>query len=138
MKKLMAVLAVAALVLGAANLAQAHGPKGEGGHGGNHGGYGGGSPAAAVSAPAVSTSPADAGAYTAVEASGQGKVREQIHVDSRSCDPFGDITVKSKQDGSFTYGGLEFHLPTYAQCMKDKGYRMGSASRNDLTNFGQR
>jgi hypothetical protein len=47
-----------------------------------------------------------------------------VHIDARACNPFGDITVRSKQDGSFTYGGLEFHLPTFAACIREKGYSL--------------
>jgi hypothetical protein len=61
-----------------------------------------------------------------------------VHIDARACDPFGDITVRSKQDGSFTYGGLEFHLPTIVACMREKGYSLSSAAREDLTDFGSR
>ena len=61
--------------------------------------------------------------------------REQVHADARACDPMGDINVRSKVNGSFTYGGLEFHLPTFVQCMKDKGYELSGAGRNELTDF---
>lgn len=48
------------------------------------------------------------------------------------------LSIRSTYLGTFTYGGLEFHLPTFVQCMKDKGYSLSSAGRNELTNFGQR
>ena len=68
--------------------------------------------------------------YTVVE-------REQVHADARACDPMGDITFRTHGvQRSFTYGGLEFHLPTFVQCMKDKGYELSGAGRNELTDFG--
>ena len=50
----------------------------------------------------------------------------------------GDISFRTNAvAGSFSYGGLEFHLPTFTQCMQDKGYSItGVAGRNALTNFG--
>jgi hypothetical protein len=51
----------------------------------------------------------------------------------------GDIDFRTTYLGRFSYGGLEFHLPTFTQCMLDKGYAItGVAGRNSLTNFGQR
>ena len=66
--------------------------------------------------------------------------REQMHADARACDPMGDITFRTNAvNGTFSYGGLEFHLPTFTQCMLDRGYAItGAAGRNSLTNFGQR
>lgn len=69
-------------------------------------------------------------AYSAVE-------REQVHADARACDPMGDITFRTHGvQRQFSYGGLEFHLPTFVQCMKDNGYGLSGAGRNELTDFG--
>ncbi len=65
--------------------------------------------------------------------------REKAHADARSCDPMGDITFKSTHLGTFSYGGLEFHLPTFTQCMLNKGYAInGAAGRDALTDFGSK
>ena len=71
-------------------------------------------------------------AYSAVE-------REQVHADARACDPMSDITFKTHGvQRQFSYGGLEFHLPTFVSCMRQKGYELSGAAREDLTNFGSR
>lgn len=148
MKILVAVVAVA-FSLASAGAAMAseqggHGPRGghhggHGGHGGGHGGKGGGgSVSGGVSAPASAGGSASYSGTWGSTPLGKGtsKDRETMHADARACDPMGDIEVRSKQDGSFTYGGLEFHLPTFAQCMLDKGYKVSTAGRNALTDFG--
>lgn len=48
---------------------------------------------------------------------------------------FYDTTDES---GSFKYWGYEFATPDFVQCMKEKGYKLDTAGRNELTNFGQR
>ncbi|MGH7350068.1 MAG: hypothetical protein ACREI6_08610 [Candidatus Rokuibacteriota bacterium] len=61
-----------------------------------------------------------------------------MHIAARARDPFGGITVRSKQDGGFTCGGLEFHLPTFVACLREKGYSLANAAREDLSDFGSR
>ena len=43
-----------------------------------------------------------------------------------------------RQDGRFTYFGYEMELPGFVQCMKDRGYKLDTAGRDELTNFGAR
>jgi len=50
----------------------------------------------------------------------------------------GLVDYKLKADGSFVYFGYEFAIPDMVQCMKEKGYQLETAGRNDLTNFGTR
>jgi len=124
-----------------------NGGNGGGGNGGNGGGgssSGGGSTSgSSAGASAPSAGGASSGTYDG-GASGRGASytvteREQVHADARACDPMGDITFRTNGvRRTFTYGGLEFHLPTFVQCMKDKGYELSSAGRNELTNFGTR
>ena len=128
------------------------GRSGHGGHGGGHGGghhggggshsgdggKGGSAPAVGVSAPA---SGGAASAGTRVDpVTGKGKAtdRYQVMADARACNTRADIDWDTTADGGFTYGGLEFHLPDFAQCMQDKGYQTSTAGRKQLTNFGTR
>lgn len=46
------------------------------------------------------------------------------------------MDYKLKADGTFTYWGYEFATPDFVQCMKDKGFKLDTAGRNELTDFG--
>ena len=128
------------------------GHHGGGGHGGS-GGHGGGNPGggaggggghagsapAAPSAPVVSSGGA-ASAYTRSDQYGleSTRTREQVESDLRACNRLADVGYDTRSDGSFTYWGLEMHLPDFAQCLYDKGYAISSPPREILTNFGTR
>lgn len=124
------------------------GKGGSGGGGGNTGGGGGSTPSAGGggsvsvgSAPSASGLGGTRNDNPVYPGSGK-KDRWAVDQDMKMCDPFGDMVKETKvtKNGEtrFTYGGLEFHEPTFAQCMQDKGYFTGSPGRNSLTNFGTR
>ena len=125
-----------------------HGGGGHGGSGGdgggNPGGGAGGGGGHAGSAPAAPSAPTVSGgaasAYTRSDQYGleSRRTREQVEADLRACNRLADIGYDTRQDGSFTYWGLEMHLPDFAQCLYDKGYAISSPPREILTNFGQR
>ena len=50
----------------------------------------------------------------------------------------GLVDYKLKANGSFTYWGYEMELPGFVQCMKNKGYQLDTAGRDELTDFGAR
>lgn len=122
-----------------------HGGDGHNGGGHDGGGHdGGGSTggtttggSTSVSTPSVSVSTSDGGGTQTVEA--RGAANEAL---VRKCQWdggfYGLVDYRMKQDGSFVYWGVEYALPSFVQCMKDHGVQMGSAGRNDLTNFGAR
>lgn len=101
------------------------------GDGGNHGGT-------TVSAPVAAPGFSDSGvAPVTVVGSAPGKAQAQTVADAAACEqPFAKL-IRANTDGSFTYGGLEYETPKFAQCMKAKGYRMGTPGEPS-TNFGTR
>ena len=126
-----------------------HHGGGHGGHGGEHGGegghgggsHGGGDTSApsAVSAPSTGTPSGSGGAYSGfAQANGKGPIEDLRACTAPPTPGAGLVSYVAKADGSFRYGGYEFAVPDFVQCMKDKGYKLDTAGRNEMTNFGSR
>lgn len=134
-------IALLTVLLAATPAVAHHGHKG----GEGNGGYGG-TPsvsAPAVSAPAVSAPNGGAlETFAPVSADGKG-AREQTITDLQVCTApptpsAGLVSYDTKANGSFTYWGLEYATPDFVDCMNGKGYKMPTAGRSQLTNFGAR
>jgi hypothetical protein len=75
---------------------------------------------------------------------GNGLDRVKVLTDLQACAAGGQkasglIGYDTKADGSFTYWSADLgsHYD-FGQCLKDKGYALRGATRNNLTNFGTR
>lgn len=110
---------------------------GNGHNGGGTGGTGGTSaPSVSVDAPSVSTP--DGGGTQVAEGRGVANYEALRACTSASAGFSGLVDYRILPDGSFLYWGVEYALPTFAQCMKDRGVQVSTAGRDSLTNFGSR
>jgi hypothetical protein len=156
MKRILAVTAVLALVLAPAGAMASD--NGHGGNGGNHGGNGGNggnggdgghgggmsgggsTPSTpSVSAPSSAGTPSTAGVSAGVSNDGWSDNQAQTLADFRACDQGGLVSLgQVRQDGSFTYGTIEYVEPYFVSCMRNLGHTMRAFGREELTNFGTR
>jgi hypothetical protein len=136
---------------------------GNGGHGGNGGGSTGGGSTSGGSTGSPAAGGSNNGGATAGGGAGTGAAGVAASLDNRDLQivkafGFGNnlaghlkyctspavgfsglVDYQIKADGkSFSYGGVEYALPTFAQCMRNLGHSTSSAGRDSLTNFGQR
>lgn len=107
-----------------------------GGGGSTSGGGRGGSSAGGSSASAPSTPTGTFDGFT--QANGKGSIDDLRACTTAPTPGAGLVGYIAKADGSFRYGGYEFAVPDFVQCMRDKGYKLDTAGRNELTNFGRR
>ena len=120
-----------------------HGHGGDGGHGdgGSHGGgtiSTGGAPSVLGGTVSGGSASVDGGGTQTSEARGQYNYEALRACTSAGAGFDNLIDYRVKPDGTFVYWGVEYALPTFVQCMKDRGVQMSTAGRNELTNFGSR
>ena len=128
------------------------GGNGGGSNGGNGGGSstgGGNSPAgggsslgAGSSAPGQGTAPSvggPSGDLSGAQGAGKGNTIYALRACTAPPTPgAGLVGYTLRNNGQFNYYGYEFSLPDFSKCMKDKGYKLDTAGRDELTNFGAR